>query len=576
MAANPIPNVVTKSSNLKSPKPKFGLRVWMERVLEECDRADKGFDADAVHDLRVSLRRCRSLADGLIPLDPDPSWKQMKKAGKKVFQALGELRDIQVMEEWVGKLSASNPEIDPVATKLLSHLTSRESEYKQLARKDLDQFDRKQWRQWSKKLPQRSSRVRPGSQVYLHLALEKWTAAYELHKRVLRTRSTVGWHELRIGIKHLRYTVENFVPQQHADWGNDLKELQDLLGEVHDLDVLWATAVDTNVSAFADIDSRNRWREKLTLERTKRISRYRDKMVGKQSLWREWRAELPQGVQLRAAALSRLKTWAGYVDPDFVHSQRASQLAILLFDRLKEMDLIAEGALQPPSERALPSRRLAGVRVAFKSGLDARSVLQAAAYMHDVGRAKGAKNLQKKSYRMIHRLDRPLGIEPREWELAAATVRYHRGSLPRPRGKAMQRVDLGDRPTAMLLAGILRLAVALTPRKSHDLHRPIAKQAIAAKVAVIHRQDDEARRVDVNLDNDLIILRVAGYSALDSCALGVAGARHLLETALKRAILVRPLRTLASRPSTRSSVRISQPDGNVSARSKEPSRAAKK
>lgn len=510
----------------------------MERVLEECDRADKGFDADAVHDLRVSLRRCRSLADGLIPLDPDTSWKQMKKAGKKVFQALGDLRDMQVMEEWIKKLSGPNPDNDPVATKLLSELKSREAECKQLARKDLDQFDRKQWRRWSKTLPHRASRVRPGSLVYLHLALEKWTSAYELHKRVLRTRSTVGWHELRIGIKHLRYTVENFLPQQHAKWGDDLKELQDLLGEVHDLDVLWATAIDSKVNAFADIESRNKWRERLMLERTKRISRYRETMVGKQSLWREWRSELPQAVQLRAAALSRLKSWAGYVDPDFSHSQRVSQLALILFDRLKETGLVDERAVTASGKTlsARPTR-------ASNSEFDRRSVLQAAACVHDVGRSKGAKNRQKKSYRMIHRLDRPLGIDTREWELAAAIVRYHRGRLPRPRGKFMQRVDLEDRPTVMLLAGILRLAVALVPRKLRNLNRPIARAGIAAaKLAVIHRASDEAQKLEVNLHNDLLIVRVAGYTALDASALKVAAARHLLETTLKRAILIRPLR----------------------------------
>jgi len=60
----------------------------MHRVLEECDRAAGGFDAEAVHDLRVALRRCRSLADGLRAIDPDSSWKDMKKSGKKLFQAL--------------------------------------------------------------------------------------------------------------------------------------------------------------------------------------------------------------------------------------------------------------------------------------------------------------------------------------------------------------------------------------------------------------------------------------------------------------------------------------------------------
>src|SRR5450631_1592885 len=105
MGASPSPKLLNEES--ADPKPKLGLRAWMERVLAECDRAAAGFDADAVHDLRVALRRCRSLADGLMAIDPDSSWKDMKKAGKKLFQALGELRDMQVMQEWIEKLGDS-------------------------------------------------------------------------------------------------------------------------------------------------------------------------------------------------------------------------------------------------------------------------------------------------------------------------------------------------------------------------------------------------------------------------------------------------------------------------------------
>ena len=50
-----------------------------------------------------------------------------------------------------------------------------------------------------------------------------------------------AYHQLRIGIKRLRYTVENFLPSLHAVWAKDLRDLQDALGEVHDFDVLWAT-----------------------------------------------------------------------------------------------------------------------------------------------------------------------------------------------------------------------------------------------------------------------------------------------------------------------------------------------
>jgi CHAD domain-containing protein len=522
--ANPNITLITSAGNTSAgpksarPEPKLGLRAWMERVLVECDRAAAGFEADPVHDLRVALRRCRSLADGLMALDPDSSWKDMKKAGKKVFQALGELRDMQVMQEWIEKLSDAGSSNDPVAVKLLDHVHVREAVCKQLALKDLNQFDRKQWRQWARALPRRAARVRPGSVVYLHLALEKWTAAYDLHKHALRTRSQVALHQLRIGIKRFRYTVENFLPRQHAVWGDDLKELQDLLGEVHDLDVLWATAIE--IQAFPDAESRGRWREKLNVERGKRIERYREKMVGRQSLWRVWRAELPAGPQLRAAAMSRLRVWAGYLDPDFSHSQRVAQLALLLYDGLKDAGLVATN---------LTAEKLAAGSVgALSLDYDSRAVLQAAALMHDVGKAKGQEKHQKKSYRMIRGMERPLGWSAREMEMAAVVARYHRGALPRPRGKSLQVLELPDRPIAMELAGVLRLANALDVRHGR-------------------RGDggEDSPRLEVSLQNRVVVVRAAGYSALDGSAEGVAGARHLLETVLRRPVLVRSLRASA-------------------------------
>jgi CHAD domain-containing protein len=486
MATTAVP--IAGKTNLK-----IGLRAWMEAVLAECERAAAGFDPDAVHDLRVAIRRCRSLADGLMAMDPDPSWKQMKKAGKKVFRALGGLRDMHVMQYWIERLSSAD---DPVAIKLLDHVRGREVECKQEASKELQQFDRKQWRQWSRTLPRRAARVRPGSIVFKHLALEKWTAAYDLHKRALHTRSQTAFHELRIGIKRLRYTVENFLPREHAAWGADLKDLQDFLGEVHDLDVLWNTAV--RISAFPDLDSRSRWRQKLTEERSKRLDRYREKMVGKQSLWRVWRAELPSGLQLRAAAMARLRIWASYLDPDFLHSQRVAHLSLSLFDGLKQAGLMAQNGEH-----------------------DSRAVLHAAALMHDVGKAKGDKSHHKDSFRMVRNLNPPLGWSARELQLAAVVARYHRGELPRPRKKSVQLLELPDRRVVLQLAGVLRLANSLDTRNGVQRHLKVA------------------------LDDKVVLVQASGYSPLDRSAEEIAAARHLLELILRRPVLVRRLRETA-------------------------------
>src|SRR5579864_2791381 len=283
----------------------------MERVLQGCEHVSGDFSADPVHDLRVALRRCRSLADGMIAMDPDRNWKAMKKSGKKLFQSLGALRDVQIMMEWIDRLEfapvpgtpppavpqaqpelANLPEISEHSEveALLEILRSRESEHKHEARAALDEFDRKQWRQWSRMLPARAARIRPGSAVFKHLALERWTAARQLHTRAMRNRSQIAFHALRIGIKRFRYIVENFLPEEHKAWSNDLKHMQDLLGEVHDLDVLWASALSCHV--FPDEAARRAWHARIVEERTRRIVEYKAKMTGPDALWSVWRVGL--------------------------------------------------------------------------------------------------------------------------------------------------------------------------------------------------------------------------------------------------------------------------------------------
>jgi CHAD domain-containing protein/HD superfamily phosphodiesterase len=509
-------------------KKTTGLRYWMLRVLNECEHVSADFSTDPVHDLRVCLRRCRSLADGLIALDPDPSWKAMRKAGKRLFQRLGALRDVQVMMEWVEKLHPAETSVKPASVErallpakppaqqenvpapnssdlpaqaLLKILAAREQEQKLEARAALEEFDRKKWRQWSNSLPARAVRLRPGSPLFRHLALERWTTAHELHNRALRNRSQVAFHALRIGIKRFRYIVENFLPAEHKLWSNDLKEMQDVLGEVHDLDVLWATAVSCH--AFGYEASRRSWHQQILAERTKRIDLYRSKMVGPDSLWSVWRAALPQGKQIQVLATSRMKLWASGMDPDSAHSERVASFALQLYD-----GLVVKGwrpAVDPVS---------------------ARSSLQAAALLHDVGKSKGAKGHHKTSFEMIRGHGNPLGWKVEEVQRAARIARFHSGILP-TRGHAILRDLFPDEQKATIeLAGILRLANAFDA--GHDGH-----------IRRIQVENVQIR----NKGNEALIVAAEGYSPLGALAQTIAAERYLLETILRRPVVIKPMKS---------------------------------
>jgi hypothetical protein len=54
--------------------------------------------------------------------------------------------------------------------------------------------------------------------------------------------------------------------------------------------------------------------------------------------------------------------------------------------------------------------------------------------------------------------------------------------------------------------------------------------------------DSRDKRLEVRVSTDQLLLRLEGYSPLDRSAQEIAAARHLLETVLRRPIIVRPLR----------------------------------
>ena len=466
-------------------KPLFGMAFWMERVLEGVEGAGQDLTADQVHDLRVALRRCRSMAEGFMAIDPDGAWKALQKESRQLFRRLGRLRDVQVLEGWIGRLG--NPE-DRLTIAMRLHLGQQEEEVRRGALAALKVFDSEKWRGWIGRLQARARRLPEGGVVFQLSALQAWNEAHELHKRALRDRSAAGYHRLRIGIKRFRYIVENFLPLLHARWGQDLKEIQDSLGEVHDLSVFWETAL--RLSSFGDAESKERWRALVAEQTAIRLDKYRGKMVGSHSLWNNWRQELPAENRLPAMGLKQLEKWAWFHGIDLDRARAVRRLALQLLGGLR-----------------------AGKRADIKSR---RAILHFAAILHELGNAKRKKGGRRPAARLLLELPPTPGFTADERQCAAIVILGHRGKFRGFEGEEYAVLPEAQRQLAIELCGILRLARVLALNS-----------------------DPEIRSLEVEMDEKSIVILSPGYSEFGPLAEKAARARYLLERALQKPILIR-------------------------------------
>ena len=471
------------------PQPGTRFGQWMAAVLDQHIEAGKALETEAIHDLRVALRRSLAMAEAFVDLDPDPAWRDMRRQGRQLFKPLGRLRDVHVLKERVKRI---DPAEGPLARAVLDRLEESEREEQRAVRKALARFSRRRWKLWAGHLASRAARMPLDGAAAEYLAVEQWERAYALHRKAARSGSLAAFHRARIGLKKFRYSVENFLPEKGADWIGTLKAMQDALGEVHDLDLLRRMAVSRTIAAGAE--ERRKWKRQIAALTSERIRAYRAKMSGQGSQWLAWRKALPQESELASAALAWLEVWASHLTPDPAHARHVAKLSLELYDQIAAAGL---GGAQP------------GERM--------RRVLEIAALAHDVGRARGARSHHKRSYRMISALKTPLGWSPEEIQLAALVARYHRRALPQLNQAAFARLRPDRRQKVVLLAGILRLANAFD--QQHDA----SVRSLRARVA-----------------RDSIEIRAGGYTGAEPGASRIASARHLFEIACKRPVAVLP------------------------------------
>lgn len=482
-------------------KSNYGLAHWMPRVLKERKKAAKNLAPDDIHNLRTALRRCLAIEDALAEFDSNPAWKKVKGAAKGLLKDLGGLRDSQVMLEWLKKEELPH---DSVSAALRESAEDELEKFKKDAADALEKFDQEKWTAWQEELAPCADSFLPDSLELQYVALECWQKAFARHRSAMRSRSKIAYHRARVALKKMRYMVEVFLPTLREQWGREPKELQTLLGEVHDLDVLWNKL--KNLQPAVPHERKTVWKSAIERERKKRLTQYAAKASRNYSAWQRWRESLPSADALDQAILAQLAAWSRFRTPEFIHAQRAADLAAELFDALEARGFAV----------GLPGPR-------------ARFIVQAAALLQDTGRVDGDKAHHKNSYRLIRKLPVPVGWTPQEWQLAAVVARYHRKALPQMKHKEFRELAVSFQHATLLLSGILRLANAF------------------------EEVPNRIRRLQVDTTAEGVMIRAYGFDGEEPLLSKLANAKHLLEIACGRAIVITPgaagapLRTIAAK-----------------------------
>lgn len=199
------------------------LQERQRRVKEKVRLARKDPSEPNVHDLRVACRRLDAGLKLLQELAPElPRLAGLRKKVRKVRGLAGELRDLQVLADWLEPQRERWPELESVLRRV-PRLIRREQRglQRRLARCRLKKL---------KKPLSAPPRVHPDALRALCEARE------QAFQRRLAERS--DWHEARLALKSYRYLAEMLDDLGLAR--PDLEALrtwQDRLGKLQDLEV---------------------------------------------------------------------------------------------------------------------------------------------------------------------------------------------------------------------------------------------------------------------------------------------------------------------------------------------------
>jgi CHAD domain-containing protein len=232
------------------------LTQHADKFFSLWDDAAQTFDEEDIHDFRVASRRLREALALFAPCLPKKRRKSASRQVKGVTVLLGAMRNTDEAFRFFTELSpeeksGSAQELDELLTTLRRE---REEVHHQL-RDDLAALPQGPLRKELRYLQDRpnlfaESAVDPFVAFSFYAAaaiMDRGEPMGELVDLAREEANGAAQHRLRIAIKKLRYRVEIMEPlirQGYDELRGILKEYQDVLGKLHDIDVFREMALE--------------------------------------------------------------------------------------------------------------------------------------------------------------------------------------------------------------------------------------------------------------------------------------------------------------------------------------------
>jgi len=224
---------------------------WKNYRLE-LKRCRAEFSNEAVHDVRVALRRLLSLIRLLNAIEPRPRLRKLSRALKSQLDELGDLRDTQVMLAEVSETIQELPELG----KFQGYLERLEKRLLKEIRKKIKKLDLKEVTRRARK-ERETLKAEENADFAVPLLQSVDDAFFVVRQRyeLVDPAHPSTIHRLRLEFKKFRYMLEIAHPLLDGYPLDNLKRMNDyqsLMGEIQDSHVFLQTLDDfqSNASSF--------------------------------------------------------------------------------------------------------------------------------------------------------------------------------------------------------------------------------------------------------------------------------------------------------------------------------------